>query len=164
MDSQRHLNCLKNMISSYIDTMANIEYGLLIAIIIVALLLFSLSSINGRKQLNVLSFLIALLLVGLLTFQMSRLIGACNISNDSSMVSDLVGAVSPTLGKYVSSYTSHDVGWFIFRRVMWSVLFLSIGGFCIYTTMDVNGRRRHFRTSGDRIEGRKERISSRRRR
>lgn len=123
------------MIGGLIDTMANIEYGLLIAIVIDALLLVVIASMNSRKQLGVLSYIIAAVLLVPLTFQMSRLIGACNISSAASTLNDIVGAFSPTLGKYVNSVTSRDIGWFIFRRVLWSLLFVGLGGFGIYVTM-----------------------------
>lgn len=124
-----------------IDTMAYIEYGILIAAVIVALLLFAIASLNSSKKLNVLSYIIAAVLLALLTFQMSRLVGACEVSSASNMVSDVVGMVSPTLSKYVSSYTSKEIGWFIFRRVLWSVIFSTIAGVGIYLTMDKNKSR-----------------------
>lgn len=120
-----------------IDTTANMEYGLLIAIVLDALLLFAIASSNSRKQLSVMSFIIAVVLLVPLSFQMSRLIGAHSISGTASTISVMVDTVSPTLGKYVESYSSHEIGWFIFRRVMWSVFFMAIAGFCIYVTMDV---------------------------
>ena len=144
--------------------MVNIGYGLLIAIVIVAILLCVLGTMKDRKQLGIISYLIAVLLVGLLTFQMSRLIGVCSLLNKTSELSNLVDTFSPVYGRYVLSATSHDIGWFIFRRIMWSVLFLGIGGFCIYTTMDPNSKRKYSRTTGERTVSRKERISSRRRR
>ena len=128
------------MIGTLIDTMANIEYGLLIAIIIDAILLVIISMQNDKAKLSALSYIVALLLLIPLTFQMSRLIGACYTSRTASTINDIVGAVSPTLGRYVSSATKHNVGWFIFRRVMWSAMFLAIGGFCIYATMESEAR------------------------
>lgn len=123
------------MVGELVDTMANIEYGLLIAIVIDALLLVVIASMNSRKQIGVLSYIVAAVLLVPLTFQMSRLIGACNISSTASTLNDIVGAISPTLGKYVSSVTSREIGWFIFRRVLWSILFVSFGGFGIYVMM-----------------------------
>lgn len=130
-------------IGELIDTMANIEYGFLIAIVIDALLLLGIASINTKSKLNVLSYIIAGVLLVPLTYQMSRLIGACNISNTASAINDFVGMVSPTLSKYVSSATKSDIGWFIFRRVVWSILFIGIAGFCIYATMDKKRTRNH---------------------
>lgn len=120
----------------FIDTMANIEYGLLIAIVLDALLLVVIASVNNRKQLSVLSYIIAVALLVPLTFQMSRLIGACDISSASSTINNLVGIVSPTLSKYVASATRDEIGWFIFRRVMWSVLFMLAAGIGICVTME----------------------------
>lgn len=133
----------KLFIGDMIDTMENIEYGILIAIVIDVLLLLIIASINTKNKLSVLSYIIAGVLLVPLTFQMSRLIGACNISSTTSAINDIVGIVSPTLGKYVSSATKSDIGWFIFRRVMWSVLFIGIAGFCIYATMDMKRTRNH---------------------
>lgn len=131
-----------------VDTMANIEYGLLIAIVLDALLLFVIASLNNRKALNALSYIIAVILLVPLTFQMSRLIGACDALSTTSAINDIVGVVSPTLSKYVSSATNHGVEWFIFRRIMWSVLFQVLGGFVIFVTMDAARRRNHNTPTG----------------
>ena len=152
------------MIGQVIDTTANIEYGILIAIIIVALLLVVVASINNSKKLSVLSYLIAAVLLVPLTFQMSRLVGACYVSDTASAINDIVGVVSPTLSKYVSSVTSHDIGWFIFRRVMWSVLFIGLAGFCIYVTMDRKRTRSHGTPTGVQTGRRYSSSTSRRRR
>jgi hypothetical protein len=133
----------KLFIGDLIDTMENIEYGIIIAIVIDVLLLLIIASINTKNKLNVLSYIIAGVLLVPLTFQMSRLIGACNISSTTSAINDIVGKVSPTLSKYMASATNNDIGWFVFRRVMWSLLFIGIAGFCIYATMDRKRTRIH---------------------
>lgn len=146
-------------ISGLINTMANIEYGILIAIVIVAILLFVIASLNSRKKLNALSYIIAFVLLVPLTFQMSRLIGACQISDTAAAINDIVEDISPALSEYVSSVTNHDVGWFIFRRVIWSVVFIALATFGIVMTMDssmknqgrISMRRDNYR--GRRIEG-----------
>lgn len=124
-----------------IDTMAYIEYGLLIAIVIDVALLFGIASANSKNKFSVLSYIIALALLVPLTFQMSRLIGACQVSDATTAINDIVGTVSPTLRKYVASVTDQNIGWFIFRRVLWSVLFVAAGGFGIYVTMTSTARR-----------------------
>ena len=117
-----------SLLGNAIDTMENIEYGILIAVVIDAILLVSIAASDSKKKLNALSYIIAIVLLVPLAYQMSRLIGACHVSETASAINDLVGAVSPTLSKYVSSATSESVGWFIFRRVMWSVLFSGVAG------------------------------------
>lgn len=154
----------KLIIGEFIDTMANIEYGILIAIVIAAILLFSIASVNSKNKLNVLSYIIAAALLVPLTFQMSRLIGACQISDTASAINGIVGVVSPTLSKYVSSATSHDIGWFIFRRILWSVVFIGIAGFGIYITMDKKRSRSHGVPSGIQTGRRYNSNTSRRRR
>ena len=72
---------------------------------------------------------------------MSRLIGACQVSDATTAINDIVGTVSPTLSKYVASVTDQNIGWFIFRRVLWSVLFVAAGGFAIFFTMTKKKRR-----------------------
>lgn len=124
------------MIRDFVDVMANIEYGLLIAILVDASLLLVIAAVNPKKKFNVLSYIIAAILLVPLTFQMSNLIGACWISDTVDSVTELVGAFSPTLGDYVSSVTSNDVGWFVFRRILWSVLFMAIATFVICVTME----------------------------
>lgn len=131
------------MFGEIIDTMANIEYGLLIAICIEVLVLFVVASIKTNSKLNVLSYIIAGILLVPLTYQMSRLVGAFNISNTASTINEIVGVVSPTLSKYVSSVAENNIGWFIFRRIMWSILLIGIAGFCIYVTMDKKRTRNH---------------------
>lgn len=123
------------MFGEIIDTMANIEYGLLIAICIEVLMLFVVASIKTNSKLNVLSYIIAGILLVPLTYQMSRLVGVCNISNTASTINEIVGVVSPTLSKYVSSVAENNIGWFIFRRIMWSVLFIIIASLSIVSTM-----------------------------
>ena len=128
----------------YINTMAYIEYGVLIAIVITALLLILVASANSNKKLNPLSYIIAIVLATLLTFQMSRLVCACCLDDAVSDVKNIVGMFSQTAANIIG-YTTKDVGWFVFSRVMWSVLFCAIAGVGIYFTMETvarNPRRR----------------------
>ena len=133
------------MIGSYIDTMANIEYGVMIALAIDVIVLIAVAMMRSRAKLGVLSYLVALVLLAPLTFQMSRLVGACNITSQTSDLAEIVGAFSPTIGRYVSSaadaIAGDEIKWLIFRRVMWSLLFILIGGFGIYITMVPKRRR-----------------------
>lgn len=151
------------MISEIIKPAAYAEYGILAAIVLAAVLLVVLAAANSRKQLNVLSYLIALVLLVPLTYQMNRLIAACDLSSATSTVNNFVNAISPTLRKYVSSVTTREIGWYIFRRVLWSVLFMTISGFCIYMTMD-NKSRKHGAPAGFQTGRRYTSTTSRRRR
>lgn len=132
----------------YINAMAYIEYGVLIAIVITALLLILVASANSNKKLNPLSYIIAIVLATLLTFQMSRLVCACCLDDAVSDVKNIVGMFSQTAANIIG-YTTKDVGWFVFRRVMWSVLFCAIAGVGIYFTMETVARipRRRGRSS-----------------
>lgn len=123
------------MLGEFIDIMANIEFGLLIAICIDALLLFTIAATSNSK-LNIMSYIIGIVLLALLTFQMSGLIGACKMSNTASGLNEIIGVVSPTLNKYVSSATNHEIGWFVFRRIVWSLLFIVAASLGIIATMD----------------------------
>lgn len=145
-----------SIIGEIIDTMANIEYGFLIALVLDAILVFGIASLNSSKKMSVLSYIIAAVLLIPLSFQMSRLVGACQISDTTSAISDIVGLVSPTLSKYVSSVAGSDISWFIFRRIVWTILFMSVAGFGIYATMEKGGNGR------GRASLRQERVSSRR--
>ncbi len=131
------------MLGKIIDTMASLEYGILISLVIAGLLLFTIAVLNGKKQLNVLSFIIAALLMIPLSFQMSRLIGAYNISTAASNITDVIGLVSPVLKKYASSFTDKEIGWFVFRRVMWSIVFTGTAGVLIYVTMERKTSKHH---------------------
>ena len=124
------------MLGEFVDVMANIEYGLFIAIGLDAVVLLVIAVINSNKKLNVISYTIAAVLLVLLTFQMSSMIGACKVSNTTSSINEIIGIVSPTLNKYVSSATRHELGWFIFRRIMWSLLFVVVASWGILATMD----------------------------
>ena len=118
----------------YINTMAYIEYGVLIAIVITALLLILVASANSNKKLNPLSYIIAIVLATLLTFQMSRLVCACCLDDAVSDVKSIVGMFSQTAANIIG-YTTKDVGWFVFRRVMWSALFTALAGVSMWFTM-----------------------------
>lgn len=141
------------MIGDLIDTVANIEYGILIAVVLTVIVMVVITSMNDKRDFNPLSYIIALVLCAILTFQMSRLIGACQISNAASQVNSIIGMVSPSLSKYISSSTSSEVGWFIARRVLWSVLFIGVAVFGIWTTM--NKRTKHSSRPSGAISGRR---------
>lgn len=151
------------MLGELIDTMTNIEYGLLIAIFVDILLLFVVILFNGSNKLTVLSYVISAILLIPLTFQMSRLIGAIQISNSASSLNEIIGIVSPTLNKYVSSATNQEMGWFIFRRIAWSLLFIGIACSGILVTMDKKQKRIH-RVSERRPVGRRYSSTTSRRR
>lgn len=126
-------------IGDFINTMENIEYGILMAIILVAILLFSVTALNSKKALSICSYIIAVALVIPLAFQSSRLIAAFQISDTASTINGIVSAVSPTLGKYLSSATNSNIGWFIFRRILWMLVFLIFATVGIAATMVPKG-------------------------
>lgn len=137
----------KKIIGELINT-TNVEYGLLIAIVIDAIFLIIIASSNRMKKLNILSFIIAALLLIPLTFQMSHLIGAIKMSNTESFIDNVVYPISPSLKDYFSYGKGRLTGWFFFRRILWSVLFIITAGFCIYATMDKRRRRNHSTPGG----------------
>ena len=118
--------------------MAYIEYGILAAVILASVLLLLFTVLDSRKQLNAVSYVIALLLVFPLTFQTSRLIAVYYLSNTISTI-NLVGV----LNKDVFLAINHEVGWYIVRRVLWSVLFIAIGGIGIWVTMTPKRKKYH---------------------
>lgn len=131
------------MINDIITPMIYIEYGILIAIVLVGVLLFLFAVLNSRKHLNAVSYIIALLLLIPLTFQMTRLIAVYDLSNAVSTINHFIGVASPSLRKYVSSVTSHEIGWYVFRRILWSVLFIAIGSIGIWVTMTPKRKKYH---------------------
>ncbi len=147
-----------------IKTSASIEYGILIAFAVAIVLLLTMSVLNSRKQLNALSYMIAALLMVPLTFQMSWLVGAYNVSHAASEITDLIGMFSPELQEYASSLTQQDVGWFVFRRIVWSVLFTAIAGVLIYITMDRKRQSRRADKPRNVTSGRRYTAAPRRRR
>ncbi|MDE6647911.1 MAG: hypothetical protein K2K03_08840 [Prevotella sp.] len=129
---------LADMIDEIITPMAYIEYGILAAVILASVLLLLFTVLDSRKQLNAVSYVIALLLVFPLTFQTSRLIAVYYLSNTISTI-NLVGV----LNKDMFLAINHEVGWYIVRRVLWSVLFMAIGGIGIWVTMTPKRKKCH---------------------
>ena len=126
------------MLSTLINTTEYIEYGVLIAIILTVAELVCIATANANKKLNPLAYIIAVALCALLTFQMSRLIGACYVNSAVSDVQNVVGMFSQTAANMIGTVTrvsTKDIGWFIFRRCLWSVLFMAVAGFVMYITM-----------------------------
>ena len=131
-----------------INTTEYIEYGILIAVVLSAGELVCIASMNGSKKLNPLSYIVALALCALLTFQMSRLIGACYVNSAVNDVQSVVGMFSQTAANmlgHVTRYSTKEIGWFIFRRCLWSVLFMGVAGFVMYITMEKPLKRRSSR-------------------
>ncbi|MCH5311147.1 MAG: hypothetical protein J1E57_04215 [Prevotella sp.] len=131
------------MIGKLINPMDYCEYGILSTIVLACALLFVLATFNRRKQLNVVSYIIALVLLFPLTYQMNRLIGACDISSTASDINDFIGSISPTLKEHISSVTTKEINRYIFRRALWSVLFIAIGGVGIWATMTPKRKKYH---------------------
>ena len=131
------------MVNELINTMDYIEYGILAAIVLAGLMLFLLAIANSRKQLNILSYMIALVLLIPLSYQMSRFIGACELLSTANAVNDFVGSISLKLKEYTVSMTTHEINWFIFRRVLWSVVFMVISGVGIWITMAPKRKKYH---------------------
>ena len=126
-----------------IDTMANIEYGILIAVVLDIIMLVAIAAFNDKGKFNVLSFIIAAIILVPIALQMSRLVGACNLSKTTTTVKNIVGSVSPTLSHYMPFISRHDIGWFIFFRIIWSLLCLVVGGIGIWMTMSKNRKKNH---------------------
>ena len=134
-----------------INTTAYIEYGILIAVVLSAAELVCIASLNGDKKLNPLAYIVALALCALLTFQMSRLVGACYVNSAVDDVRSVVGIFSQTAADmlgHVTKFSTREIAWFIFRRCLWSLLFMAVAGFVIYVTMEKPVRR-----SGERPRG-----------
>lgn len=137
-----------------IDTTAYIEYGILIAVVLSAAELVCVASMNGGKKLNPLAYIVALALCALLTFQMSRLIGACYVNNAVDDARSLVGMFSQTAADMIghaAKYTTREIGWFIFRRCLWSLLFMAVAGVVIYITMEKPVKRSRERPRGAQV-------------
>lgn len=149
------------MITELIDTFDNLTYGIPIALVITLLMMLVVKATNDKKRFNALSYLIALVVCVLLTYQMSRLVGACRLSDRTEQITGLVEMVSPSLSQYIPAFTGHDLGWFIFRRVVWSLVYLVIGAISIIVTMDRQYRRSN-RPDGFRTDRRYPRANTRR--
>ena len=145
------------MIGDFINTIDNLGYGALIAILLDTALIICIGAVNGKKQFSLWSYIIALLLLIPLTFQMSRLVGACNISLASSVINDIITSTAPVLNKYVCSATREDIGWFIIRRILWSALFMVTTAGLVIATMQsgASSGRRHYPTRHERTSSRR---------
>ena len=155
------------MLGDLINTTDYIEYGILIAIVLSAAELVCIATMNASKKLNPLAYVVALALCALLTFQMSRLIGACNVNNPVNEVQSFVGIFSQSAADWLGSVASispEDIGWFIFRRCMWSILFMLVAGAVMYITMEKPVKRYKDAPYGAQIGRRYTSSSSRRRR
>ena len=130
------------MLTPFIDTMAYLEYGILVAVVITVIVLVIIRSMNDRKAFNALSYIIAAVLTAILSFQMSRLIGAYMLNDGATTIGKFVGMFDQTASQLIH-YSTKDVGWFIFRRILWSVIFIAVCGFGIYITMDKK-KKKHF--------------------
>ena len=145
------------MIGDFLNTIDNLGYGFMLAIFIDLALMICIGIVYHRKQFSVWSYVIAALLLIPLSFHMSLLIGACFISPTTAVINDIITNTAPILSKYVCSATREDIGWFIFRRIAWSTLFITGAACLIVYTMKSDTRRRLGYASA-----RGERISSRR--
>ncbi len=122
-----------------INTTEYIEYGILIAIVLSAAELVCIASMNTGKKLNPFAYIVALALCAILTFQMSRLIGACYVNSAVNDVQSIVGVFSQSAANILGhavKYSTKEIGWFIFRRCLWSVLFMAVAGVLMYITME----------------------------
>lgn len=128
------------VIGEMVDIAANLLQGFLYAIVFVIILMIVVSMLNNRKKFSPLSFLIGACLIVLLAIQISCIIGAYDISNTSSSITDVISMFSPTMGQLASSLTHQDVEPYVIRKVIWCVVILVIGGAGMYLTMDFQAR------------------------
>lgn len=134
------------MVNQLVNTSENLLSGMLLAIFLSGIVLLICAITNRRKKLHLLSFVFALLLCPGLSYQMSRMIGAWNlydIACDAESVANTIGGFSSLLGDAVGNITrisKEEIGWFIFRRCMWSLGFMAVGFIAIYYTMKVKYR------------------------
>lgn len=124
--------------------------GILIALVLTVLLLFAIYSATNKKnqKFSLLSFIIAIPVLVLLSYQMSLLVGAITILNDSYDITSIVSLFSVDFAGMIDSEIESSLGWYIFRRSLWTILFLSIGGAGIVLTMDKKRSRSHNVPSG----------------
>lgn len=150
-----------------IRTTEYIEYGILIAVVLSAAELVCIALANGGKKLNPLAYVVALALCALLTFQMSRLVGAFYVNSAVGDVQSVVGMFSQTAADMIghaTKFTTKEIGWFVFRRCLWSALFMAVAGFLIFITMEKPMRHSNERPRGARVGRRTGSTSYRRRR
>lgn len=114
--------------------------GLLIAILLVISLMIVIYSVRSKAKYTLLSYAIGIVLVIVLSFQMSYLVGAVKLLNNSYDISNFVSFFSSRLADSIDTITEKELGWYITRRVLWSLLFMALGGFFINFTMRVKRR------------------------
>lgn len=129
------------MIFQNIETIPYLVYGIPIAVGVTALVMLALQACNSKKNFNAGSYMLGVILCAVLSYQMSRLVGACETYNNPSVLQRLTDAVAPQLSGYLSTSDGHELGWFIFRRVAWSLLYVVLASVGIVLTMDKQYRR-----------------------
>lgn len=84
------------ILNSFIDAYSSIWYGIIVAIIVVALLFFGVGALQGgNKRFSPLSYVLGLALVAFLSFQFSFMIGAIMFKSDCSDISSIINDFVP---------------------------------------------------------------------
>lgn len=84
------------ILNSFIDAYSSAWYGIIVAIIVVALFLFGIVAMQGGyKRFSPLRYVLALALAAFLSFQFTFLIGAIMFKSDCSDISSIINDFVP---------------------------------------------------------------------
>ena len=84
------------ILNSFIDAYSSVWYGILVAVIVVALLFFGVGALQGgNKRFSPLSYVLGLALVAFLSFQFTFMIGAIMFKSDCSDISSIINDFVP---------------------------------------------------------------------
>ena len=132
-----------SILNQVIEGYSHVGYGILAAIIAMALLFLIIAGVQGgNKQFTPFSYIAGIVTGAFLTYQFMYLIGAISLKSDCSnavsfvenipFVNELVGATGDLLISKVQEYLNG----YIVRRILWSIGFLAIGTIAVILTMD----------------------------
>lgn len=84
------------ILNHFIDAYSSAWYGILVAIIVVALLFFSIAAMQGgNKRFSPLSYVLGVALAAFLSFQFTFMIGAIMFKSDCSDISSIINDFVP---------------------------------------------------------------------
>lgn len=84
------------ILNSFIDAYSSVWYGILVAVIVVALLFFGIAAMQGgNKRFSPLTYVLGVALIAFLSFQFTFMIGAIMFKSDCSDISSIINDFIP---------------------------------------------------------------------
>lgn len=84
------------ILNTFIDAYSSVWYGILVAVIVVALLFFGIAAMQGgNKRFSPLTYVLGVALIAFLSFQFTFMIGAIMFKSDCSDISSIINDFIP---------------------------------------------------------------------